>query len=142
MTRVSDTELFSVYHYEAAIASEHLKAKSYSETNWKQILEWYNKIEAIKPSAMNKLNQAYVMLELNIYSDALLALENIDPLDLKQREHLYHGTLAELNFKAGKVDEAILSLDDATSSVSNHQEKKYLDRKKQKFIALKSKKIS
>ncbi len=41
MDRAVDAEIFSHYHYEAAIAAEHALAPSYAHTDWNKILRWY-----------------------------------------------------------------------------------------------------
>src|SRR6185295_17994921 len=57
-------ETLSAYHIEAAIACEHAMAKEYSETNWKHILDYYDLLYELRPTAIVGLNRAVVVAEL------------------------------------------------------------------------------
>ncbi|MGB1247955.1 MAG: RNA polymerase sigma factor, partial [Chitinophagales bacterium] len=51
MIKTTEYQEYSIYHIEASIAVEHLKAKSFEETNWKKILELYNELYKAAPDA-------------------------------------------------------------------------------------------
>ena len=123
----------SSYHYEAAIAAEHLKANSFEQTDWATILQYYKAIEAELPSVFNKLNQAIVLIQLKEYETAKSILENLDASRLNQRAYLLNATWAELYHKTGKTALALDSLDQAITGVSNELEKNYFTRKRQKY---------
>lgn len=122
--------IYSSYHYEAAIASEHLISKSFEDTNWDKILMWYEKLAEIQPAAITMLNIAVVHIQRKDYQKASDILLEQDPLDLEQRGYLYYGTWAELYLHQGEYHKAIKSLEEAIRLVNNDAEKCYLTKKK------------
>ncbi|WP_236262837.1 RNA polymerase sigma factor [Aggregatimonas sangjinii] len=123
----------SAYHYEAAIAAEHLKAKTFAETDWERILDWYTKLQELQPSAFNLLHMAIVNLQLRNFEVAKQLLDTLPVSDLEQREYLYYGCYAEYYAKKNDLILAIPYLEKAILRTSNNQERRYL---KQKKIAL------
>jgi len=124
----------SIYHYEAAIASEHLRAASFVATNWSIILEWYLKIYKSNPSSVALLNIAIVNLQLGKTETALETLQDIDVSQLAQRSYLFYGAFAEYYFIKKEYDLAIRDIDKALDHVQNNSEKEYLKNKKQQYI--------
>lgn len=124
---------FSHFHYEAAIASEHIKALSYKDTNWQKILMWYNKLYQMQPSAITALHIAIVQIQLQNYKEANQLLINIEPASLGKRAYLYYGVMAENYKKQNKIEKALLSLELAINIVVNNAEREYLIKKKLKF---------
>ena len=53
MTKAVDTNEYTTFHYEAAIAAEHLKAATFEATNWNKILMWYEKLYDYQQVACN-----------------------------------------------------------------------------------------
>lgn len=127
---------FGVYHYEAAIAAEHVLAPSYAETNWKQILHWYEQLQHIHPSAFGQLNMATVQLQLRDFEAARALLEGIPLEQLEQRVYLYHGLWAEYYALQGKRKEALESMNEALAGVVNEAERSYLLKKRDKLASL------
>lgn len=126
---VSDGE-YSSYHYEAAIASEHLISKRFEDTDWDKILMWYERLVAIQPAAITMLNIAVVHIQRKDYQKASNLLVELDPLDLEQRAYLYYGAWAELFTHQKAYAKAIKSLEEAIGLVNNEAEKSYLISKK------------
>lgn len=120
----------SVYHYEAAIASEHLSAKEFKDTNWQKILDWYEQLYLFEPTGFTLLNQAIVSLQLNFFVKTKQLLIQIDVEDLGQRAYLFYGCYAELYIKMGDKNLAISYLDKALEQTSNKLEKQFLMRKR------------
>ena len=123
----------TIYHYEAAIAEIHLRAGSFAETNWEQILSYYLQMNKLYPSTLNLLNIAVVLLELGRLEEVGEWLEMVRPQDLEQRVYLYHGTYAEYYIASGKLDKARECLDLAIAEVSNQAELEYLQNKRNKL---------
>lgn len=116
----------SHYHFEASIAAEHLKAANFEQTNWDQILVYYNSLYQLQPSAMTALNKAVVQLQRNDLEDASELFNKIDPSELGQRSYLYYGAMAAYYEKMGEPKKAISCLNLAVSTVQNEAEKMYL----------------
>ncbi len=130
MNEAVEEEVFTSYHYEAAIAYEHLTSKSFEETNWDKILMWYEKLVEIQPSTFTKLNIAIVQIQRKEYELASNLLVDIDPLDLEQRAYLYYGAWAEYYNEQREFTKALTSLKQAIKLVNNDAEKNYLIKKK------------
>lgn len=130
MAKALAYEDVSSYHYEAAIAAEHIKAKTFEDTQWKQILQWYHKLYEAAPTAFTLLNIAIVNLQMNQFETAKQILETISITDLEQRAYLYYGCYAEYYAKRGDLVLAISYLDKAILNTSNSLEKMYLMKKK------------
>lgn len=126
---VEDTT-FSTYHYEAAIAAEHLKAKTFEDTHWKAILKHYENLYNFQPMPIHLLHMAVVQLQLKDVTACAKLLSKLRPQDLEQRAYLYHGTIAEYYVVIEDFEKAIESIDTAIRLVTNQQEKKYLEKKR------------
>ncbi len=133
MSNAVESGEFSTYHYEAAIAAEHLKAKSFEATDWEKILQYYKQLFEINPTVFNMLNIAIVKLQIGKLDKAFQNLEKIQPSDLEQRAYLYFGTKAEYYILKGDKKKAISSIEEALKLVKNDVEKAYLQRKKQRW---------
>ncbi|MCB0457450.1 MAG: sigma-70 family RNA polymerase sigma factor [Flavobacteriaceae bacterium] len=126
---LSLSQELSFYHIEAAIASEHLKAKTFEETNWAKILFWYQCLEKLDPSPSTFLNMAVVCLQLQQIEEAKKFLEKFSPSHLGPRGYLYHGTMADYYLCKSDVVSAKKELKKAIELAPNASEKKYLLKK-------------
>lgn len=62
MNKAVEFNNFSAYHYEAAIAAEHLKAATFKATDWDKILNWYEQLHLLQPTPFPQPNKAIVLL--------------------------------------------------------------------------------
>ena len=136
MNKAMEYDDMSAYHYEAAIAAEHLKARTFEETNWQKILNWYEQLDGLHSTASSRLNLAIVYIQLEQFEPAYKILKKINPENLEQRAYLYLGCFAEYYVKTGNTEKAISYLDKSILSVTNELEKKYLARKRKDFLLL------
>jgi len=130
MNKAVETDKFTSYHYEAAIAMEHLKAPNFGATDWTKILNWYEQLYQLQPSPFNLLNRAMVQLQRAKFKEALGLLKQINPKDLEQRAYLFHGSYAEYFVLTGEVKKALKSIDTALELVKNEAERQFLLKKK------------
>ncbi|MCA6075527.1 RNA polymerase sigma factor [Fulvivirga sedimenti] len=135
MNKAVETEELSRFHYEAAIASEHLKAPTYEETDWSRLLMWYERLDAVYSSPLNHLNMAIIHIQLEQFTEAMNILQKIEPEELEQRRYLYHGLLAEYYFRQGIYEKARSQIDIAIEKVNNNSEKNFLTKKRDKILA-------
>src|SRR4029434_9861404 len=63
LSRSAEGNAFSRYHAEAGIAAEHCLAPSLGETRWDRIVECYELLERLAPSAIHTLNRAVAVAE-------------------------------------------------------------------------------
>jgi RNA polymerase sigma-70 factor (ECF subfamily) len=112
------------YQLQAAINAVHSDARSAAETDWPQILELYDKLLALTPSAVIALNRAVAVAEID---GAEPALRLVDGLDLP-RYHLLHAVRAELLRRLGRDAEAAMAYQAAIEQCTNTREKAFLKR--------------
>ena len=130
MNKAVEEGVYSCYHYEAAIAAEHLRAPHFEQTDWDKILLWYERLQDLQPMPITVLNMAVVQIQRNAFDEAFKLLQQITPDSLEQRAYLYHGSMAEFYWHKKMYSEAHKCLDSALSLVTNQFEKDYLQKKK------------
>ncbi len=133
--KAMDSDVVSNYHLEAAILGEHLNAPSFEETNWENILEYYETMFRSDNSALLLLNIAFVLTQMNLIGKAKKTLAAIHSKELENRIYLYYGLSAELHYAEGNIEEAVEYIDLCLSAVSNTYEKEYLLNKRNIFTA-------
>ncbi|MRI01058.1 sigma-70 family RNA polymerase sigma factor [Kriegella sp. EG-1] len=129
LTKATEFDEISIYHFEAAIALEHVKASAFSDTNWNIILYYYDKLYDIQPSDFSLLNKAIINIQLNKLQAAKEILEAIKCDKLGQRQYLYFGCWAEYYSKKGDKLTSISCYEKAIANTSNALEKAYLKKK-------------
>lgn len=134
MNRALDFPDVSTYHYEAAIAAEHLKAKKFEDTDWPKILDLYENLNAFHPADSNLLNMAIIHLQLNALDDAKKLLDSIADRNLEQRSYLLYGCYSDYYRKKGDEVKALEHLEKAISLSTNELEKGYLNKKKERLL--------
>ena len=130
MHKAVDGETLSPYHYEAAIAAEHLKAKRFEDTNWEKILNWYQKLYEIQPMPSYILTMAVVCIQKIDFSKAKEYLDLLNAEDFNQRAYLFYGALADYYLGIDENKKAIQFLDKALALVHNDLERDYILKKK------------
>ena len=134
MTKAVKSDAFSCYHYEAAIAAEHLRASNFKNTNWNKILYWYQYLNQLQPMPTHLLTMAVVCIQNNDLEKAKNYLEELNPEHFSQRAYLYYGTLADYYTATNQLKKAIINIDLALETVTNSQEKEYLQKKKEALL--------
>lgn len=88
------------FHIEAEIAAEHL----FDETNWPRIVELYNDLMSIAPSAVVALNRA---IAVSMVDGPRAGLEAVSALESELGDYVpLHATIAELARRAGDAARA------------------------------------
>lgn len=134
MNKAVETEHFSCYHYEAAIAAEHLRAKSFEDTNWDTILQWYTALYNLQPMPIHILTMAVICIQNGNYKQANVYLDQLIPEDLEQRAYLFYATKADFYAKTQQLNKAIHYIDKALKIATNAQEIEFLKKKKQLWL--------
>jgi RNA polymerase sigma-70 factor (ECF subfamily) len=114
------------YQIQAAINAVHSDAAAASATDWRQILQLYDRLLAMTPGPVVALNRAVAVAEVD-GPDAALAI--LDALDL-DASHLFHAIRADLLRRAGRIEEAVTAYDAAISRAGNARERSFLERKR------------
>lgn len=133
MHKAIENNEFSCYHYEAAIAAEHLKAVTFAATDWDKILYWYECLNALQPMSNHLLTMAVICIQKKDLQKASVYLNQLTPENFEQRKYLFYG--AKSDFYAAKKDfqNANEFINLAIETVTNQLEKEYLIKKKNKL---------
>ena len=88
------------YQYQALIALAHADSPTWEETRWPDIVQIYDRLLALSPSPVVRLNRAIAVSHVAGPERALAEVDALeDDLD---RYHLFHATRAELLRELGR----------------------------------------
>jgi len=117
------------YALQAAIAAEHCRAARADETDWHQILRFYDLLEREHPSPIVALNRAVAVAMAESPQSALAIIEELAAGNHLDEYHLLHATRADLLRRTGSSAEAAKSYRRALELVTNDSERRYLERR-------------
>ncbi|SDY19739.1 RNA polymerase sigma factor, sigma-70 family [Geodermatophilus africanus] len=112
------------YQAQAAIAALHADARRFEETDWVQIVEWYDELVALTGSEVARLNRAVAVGEADGAPAGLAALAEVDP-GLPR----HTAASAYLHEKAGRLADAADLYAAAARAASNTAERDHLTRR-------------
>jgi RNA polymerase sigma-70 factor (ECF subfamily) len=110
------------YQIQAAINAVHSDAPAAAATDWKQVLDLYDQLFSIAPSAIVALNRAVAVAEVD---GPKAALAIVDSLDL-DRYHVFHAVRADLLRRLDRTREAALAYEAAIAHSENVAEREFL----------------
>jgi RNA polymerase sigma-70 factor, ECF subfamily len=114
---------------QAAIAAEHCRASRAEDTNWTQIVYFYDLLEQLQPSPIVSLNRAVAVA---MVSGPKVALDLIDQLAAAgelDNYHLLYAARADLWRRLGSSSDAEENYKRALELVTNESERRYLERR-------------
>ena len=111
------------YQAQAAIAALHADAQSSAETDWVQILEWYDELDRLTDSPVVRLNRAVAVGEADGARAGLAALAQVDSTVPR-----YQAVEAYLRERAGEVTPAAELYAAAARAATNLAERDHLNR--------------
>lgn len=129
LSRSAEGSTFSRYHAEAGIAAEHCLAPSFGETRWDRIVDCYELLERIAPSALHTLNRALAVAEWRGATDGLVVLEGLEPPSWLAGSYLWSAVFADLHRRAGHSELARRYRDSALASAPSLAVKEALQRR-------------
>ncbi|MBF6355593.1 RNA polymerase subunit sigma-24 [Nocardia higoensis] len=109
------------YQAQAAIAALHADAQTAEETDWVQIVEWYDELVALTDSPVVRLNRAVAVGEADGPRAGLAALAELDPALPR-----YTAASAYLHEQAGDLDTAAQLYVVAAAQAHNLAERNHL----------------
>ncbi|WP_063005674.1 RNA polymerase sigma factor [Nocardia salmonicida] len=109
------------YQAQAAIAALHADAPSTAETDWVQIVEWYDELLLITDSPVVRLNRAVALGEADGPRAGLAALADLDP-ELPR----YTASRAYLLERAGDLAQAATLYSEAAHAATTVPERDHL----------------
>lgn len=116
-----------LYQMQAAIAAEHATAGSDGETDWEMIVGLYDKLLAIHPSPVIRLNRAVAVAESAGADAGLAALDDLER-DLSGY-HGFHLARSEMLNRVGDERGARVELETALALTTNEAERRFLEGK-------------
>ena len=119
------------YQAQAAIAALHADAQTVEETDWVQIIEWYDELLKLTGSPVARLNRAVAVGEAHGPKAGLAALTELDPALPR-----YAAVSAYLHERDGDPDSAARLYAEAARSASNLPERDHLTRQAARLNAL------
>jgi RNA polymerase sigma-70 factor, ECF subfamily len=124
------------YQLQAAVNAVHGDAPTAADTDWRQILQLYDQMLAVSPTAVVALNRAVAVAEVDGPAAALAAVEALGGLGDLGGYHLFHATRADFLRRLGRHDEAAEAYDAALALVTNAAERRFLeDRRRSLAVA-------
>jgi len=127
LNMASSGKTLTRYHLEAAIAAEHCKASKYSDTNWQQLLQWYELLLRIDSSPVILLNRSLVIHAIGETEKAIQAILAIPGIDmLLNHDPQYSAVLGYLYMKHSDKIKAKDYLQKALAITDSKAEKELL----------------
>ncbi|HZR23728.1 MAG TPA: sigma-70 family RNA polymerase sigma factor [Vicinamibacterales bacterium] len=117
------------YHVQAAIAATHARAIDPQSLDWELILQLYDQLLAINPSAIVALNRAVAVAKV---CGPAAALEAIAPLERDRKLREYHLLLAlrgQLLLQLGRAEDALAAFEGALACAGTDPERRFLKKK-------------
>jgi RNA polymerase sigma factor (sigma-70 family) len=111
------------YQAQAAIAALHADARTVEETDWVQIVEWYDELVRLTGSPVARLNRAVAVGEADGPRAGLAALDGLDPALPR-----YAAAAAYLHERDGDLITAARRYTEAARSAPNLPERDHLTR--------------
>ena len=114
---------------QAAIAAEHCKAGNAEETDWKRIVDFYDRLASLQPSPVVSLNRAVAVGMAQGVPLALILIDDLIAAGDLDGYHLLHAARADMLRRMGTAKEAAKSYERALSLVTNDSERRFLERR-------------
>jgi len=89
----------SEYHLQAGIAAVHCAARDYASTDWRQILEMYDRLVEFDDSPVVALNRAVALAEMQGPQAGIEAVSAIQNLQSLESYYLLHAVLGEFELR-------------------------------------------
>ena len=122
------------YTLQAAIASVHATATSFEDTCWEAIIDYYDLLLAITPSAIIRLNRAIAVGMGHGPEKALELLDELESDDKISSYHLLYAAKGEFLTRSGNTEKAIESLEKAIGLVKSEPQKAFLKQKLKELL--------
>ena len=111
------------YQAQAAIAAPHADASSVDETDWVQIVEWYDELVGLTDTPVVRLNRAVAVCETDGAPAGLAALADLD-----EGVPRWNAVAAYLHERNGDLESAARLYAEAAVDATNVPERNHLNR--------------
>ena len=124
------------FSLEAAISAEHCKASRPEDTNWLQIVSFYNMLEQLTGSPIVALNRAVAVAMSDGPEPAIQIINSLAASGDLDQYHLLHAARADLLRRMGSMSESAKSYRRALELVTNESERRFLERRLAEVTAI------
>jgi RNA polymerase sigma-70 factor (ECF subfamily) len=114
------------YALQAAIAACHARAHTPEQTDWARIVELYDELTEVAPSAIVALNRAVAVSMASGPAAGLEAVEALESAPLLKAYHLLPAVRGDLLERLGRFDEARVAYERAATLTQNATERRIL----------------
>lgn len=114
------------YHFEAAIAAEHVMAPHFEATDWTTIERLYERLVRLRPGDAARLGQA---IAIGYARTPEAGIEAIEKLAGDSPDAHFHAAKADLLTRAGHLDPARQSLRQARELARSDWQRTWIDRR-------------
>jgi RNA polymerase sigma-70 factor (ECF subfamily) len=112
------------YALQSAIAALHCQAARPDDTDWPQIVQLYDRLERLQPSAVVSLNRAVAIAMVDGPAAGLALMDALAPV--LDDYHLLHAARADLLRRLGASRDAAKSYERAIALATNESERRFL----------------
>lgn len=123
------SQQLTALHLEAGIASVHVSAASFEDTDWVALVHYYEALLELKPTAVVRMNAAIACAYAQGPAAGLARLEALSENARLAGYAPYHAARGELLLRVGRAAEAAEALRAALGCPLNGAERDYLARK-------------
>ena len=117
------------YALQAAIAAVHCRAPRAADTDWREIIRLYDRLERVQPSPVVSLNRAVAVAMAEGPARGLALIDDVAATNDLENYHLLHAARADLLRRMGLRKEAATSYERALALATNNSEQRYLARR-------------
>ncbi len=122
------------YQIQAAISALHAEARSAQETDWHQIVALYDRLYALAPSPVVRLNRAVARAMAEGPEAGLREIAALQSSRELAEYHLLYAARADLERRTGNFQSALASYDRALELTRNDAERAYLERRRSEVL--------
>jgi len=119
----------SEYHLQAGIAACHCTATDYASTDWRRILELYDRLVAFDDSPVVALNRAVALAEVDGPQAGIEAVNAIQNLQSLESYYLLHAVLGEFEARLRHPRAAAAHFQKAIQLAEIKSEREFLSRR-------------
>jgi RNA polymerase sigma-70 factor (ECF subfamily) len=129
LERSAAGEHVTAWHLEAAIAAAHASARTVDDTDWRLIVELYDRLMAIAPSPVVALNRAVAIGQRDGAERGIAAIQAIENRERLARYPFYPAALGELELRRGQPEAARARFSEALALARNPAERRFLEKR-------------
>jgi RNA polymerase sigma-70 factor (ECF subfamily) len=118
-----------IYCLQAAIAALHAEAPDFAQTDWQEIVGFYDLLLFRHPSPVIELNRAVAIAHRDGPAQGLALLDDLVARNQLKEYHLLHAARAEFLVQMNQPEDAKVAYEKAITLTAQEPEKRFLQKK-------------